>query len=67
VEVWVDGAGRVRKEALTLTVGGTGDGAAAKMAIEFFKFGVTPSITAPSGSEVYDLTQQALQGLSAAQ
>ncbi len=67
VEVWIDGSGRVRKEALTLGVTAAGQHVGTTMDIEYFDFGSTPSVSAPSGAEVYDLTQQALQGLGAAQ
>ena len=67
VEVWVDGAGMVRKEAITIDVSAAGQSVATKMDIEYFNFGSSSTVTAPAGSEVYDLTQQALQGLSATQ
>jgi len=64
VNVWIDGRGLVRKIAIELGVSAAGQQVKASVESEFYDFGATPSIKAPAGSEVFDMTQQALQGLS---
>lgn len=67
VDVWIDGSGRVRKEEVTISVAAGGQQIGTKIDTEYFDFGSTPTVTVPASSEVYDLTQQSLQGLMAAQ
>ena len=66
VGVWIDGRGLVRKVAIRLAMTSAGHQATASIVTEYHDFGPTPSISVPSGAEVYDLTDQALQGLSLA-
>jgi hypothetical protein len=64
VEVWVDRQQLVRKVAIALHVQPQGQAIDVQLAAEYFGFGPTPSVTAPARSEVFDITQNALQGLS---
>ncbi len=65
VEVWVDSRDRVRR--MTLAVGETSSGehVGVSIMLELFNFGATPAVNVPSGSEVFDVTQSSLAGLSA--
>lgn len=65
VDVWIDSHGLVRKVSLKMSVGAGGQHGDVAIAVEYFDFGPTPSITAPPASEVFDATGQSLQGLSA--
>jgi hypothetical protein len=64
VEVWVDGNRLVRKFAIALHLHAEGQAVDVQLAAEYFGFGPTPRVTAPARSEVFDVTQNALQGLS---
>jgi hypothetical protein len=64
MQVWVDGQDHVRKVSLTLTIATNGRRAETSIATEYFGFGQTPAVNLPSGGEVFDMTSQALQGLS---
>lgn len=61
VDVWVDGRGLVRRMAMTMTLSLAARSMTIAMQIEYFDFGPTPSVTVPSGSEVFDVTGQTLQ------
>jgi hypothetical protein len=64
VGVWADGHGLVRKVSLALSVAASGQQVKAAIQSEYYDFGSTPSISLPADSEVFDMTQQALQSLT---
>jgi hypothetical protein len=64
VEVWVDRQDLVRKVAIALHMHPQGQAIDAQVQAEYFGFGPTSSVTPPARSEVLDITQNALQGLS---
>jgi len=64
IGVWIDGQGRVRRLSLTLAEQTSGQQVAVAVACEYFDFGPTPTVNPPSGSEVFDLTERTVQGLS---
>lgn len=64
VGVWVDGHGVIRKVSLALSVAASGQRATATIQSEYYDFGSTPSISPPTDSEVFDMTQQELQNLA---
>jgi hypothetical protein len=65
VEVWVDAHRLVRRLAIALSAQQAGQHIGASLQIEYFGFGPTPSVDAPAASEVLDVTQNSLKGLSA--
>ncbi len=66
VDVWIDGQGLVRKIAITMGIAAAGQQVKAAVESEFYDFGPTQSIGVRKDSEVLDMTQQALQGISPA-
>ncbi len=62
VDVWVDAHGLVRKLSVALSMG---QQIKTSIQSEFYDFGPTPSIRAPADFEVFDMTKQALQNMSA--
>jgi hypothetical protein len=64
VDVWVDGQNRVRKFALALTPTAQGQTFTFKLDIEYFDFGPTVAVKAPSSGEVFDVTERSLSALS---
>jgi hypothetical protein len=55
VDVWIDRAGRVRRESFSMTLGGAaGTGAGMDMSIEFIRFGVPVDLRAPPSDQVLD-------------
>jgi hypothetical protein len=64
VEVWIDAHQLVRKVAFALHLHPQGQALDAQFQAEYFSFGPTSSVTPPARSEVFDITQNALQGLS---
>jgi hypothetical protein len=55
VDVWIDRAGRVRRERFSMTLGGAaGTGAALDMAVDFVRFGVPVDLRAPPSDQVLD-------------
>jgi hypothetical protein len=64
VDVWVDAHGLVRKIAIALSMAAAGQQVKTSIESEFYDYGPTQSITVPGDSEVFDMTKQALQGLS---
>jgi hypothetical protein len=64
-DVWVDGQHRVRQMTMNISVDAGGVQAGAQVTVHLSGFGPTPAVTAPSGSEVFDGTGQALGSLSA--
>jgi hypothetical protein len=66
VEVWIDAKHLVRRESLTISLSPEGHATQTKMSIENYDFGPTPTVNAPSGSEVYDVTKQSEQNLPGA-
>lgn len=64
VDVWIDAHGLVRKVSVALRVAAGAQPVKTSIQSEFYDFGPTRSITAPVDSEVFDMTQQALQNLS---
>ncbi len=64
IDVWIDARGLVRKVSLVLNLKTAGQRVGTSIEAEYHDFGPTQSVTAPAGSEVFDMTQQALRGLS---
>ncbi len=64
VGVWVDAHGLVRKVSLSLAPSANGEQANVQLELEFFDFGAKPNVRAPAGSEVFDMTDQALPNAS---
>src|SRR4051812_43265357 len=57
IDVWVDRAGRVRREHFSLSLGArAGAAAAVDMTLEFIRFGVPVDLTAPPPDQVLDAT-----------
>jgi hypothetical protein len=65
LEAWVDAQGRIRKVAVDVHQTVAGHAVGVRIAAEYFGFGPVPPVTAPPSSQVFDLTGQGLQGLSA--
>ncbi len=65
VDVWVDSHHLVRRIVLALSVPAGGQHVSMSMTIEFFQFGPTPAVSAPSASETFDATSSALGHLGA--
>lgn len=63
VEAWVDAHGLLRRLSLDVSERTAGQPLTVDVVEELFDFGPTATITAPSGSEVFDATSSALQGL----
>jgi len=61
VEVWIDDARLVRRLSLDIS----GQGIRIAIGVEYFGFGSTPAVTAPSGSDVFDVTPRVLQQVTA--
>jgi hypothetical protein len=66
VDVWIDRHDLVRRIEMTMGVGSNGQGAQMSFRAEYFNFGATTSVEAPSGGEVFDVTQQSLAHLPGA-
>ncbi|HEX3519476.1 MAG TPA: hypothetical protein VHT29_10630, partial [Solirubrobacteraceae bacterium] len=64
IDVWIDAHGFVRKIAIALSLAAAGQQVKTSIQSEFYDFGPTQSINVPADSEVFDMTQQALGGLS---
>lgn len=67
VDVWIDGAERVRRERLVFAVKPNGKTPAQTqtMTMDFVRFGVDASaIAPPAGHDVYDATAQAAKGIN---
>jgi hypothetical protein len=64
VQVWVDSHDLVRRISMSLDASSNGRRAQTKVQAEYFGFGNTPTVDAPSGAEVFDITQQSLLGLT---
>ncbi len=66
VEAWVDGHGLLRKLAMTINVSAGGQTLSEVVQVEYFRFGPTTAVSVPGPHDVFDITGQALQGLSGA-
>ncbi len=64
VEAWIDGKGLLRKVRIKLSESVSGQTIGADVSLEYFNFGAQPSVTAPSGSEVFEATGAAAEGLT---
>lgn len=65
LEVWIDASERVRRMRFAKTVPGEGgEGpATVDMEMDFFDFGITPTIEVPDSDEVFDMTSLAEEGI----
>jgi hypothetical protein len=54
VDVWIDDAGRVRRERMSMTFGTGGTSGGMEMAIDFVRFGVPVDLRAPPSDQVFD-------------
>jgi hypothetical protein len=66
VDVWIDRHDLVRRIEMAMGVGAGGQRAQTSFRAEYFNFGATTSVNAPSGGEVFDITQQSLAHLPGA-
>jgi hypothetical protein len=56
VDVWVDGAGRVRRETMSFSYGKALRGAQMAMTMNFSDFGSPVTVTVPPADQVQDVT-----------
>jgi hypothetical protein len=65
-DVWIDKEGYVRRVATVVPFAAVGGpGAEMSMTMDFFDFGVEPTIEPPSDEEAFDATEMAIEGMEA--
>jgi hypothetical protein len=62
IQAWVDDHRLVRRIAIDMPLNISGQQASVKVDLELFGFGATPTVKAPSGGEVYEVTSSSIAG-----